>query len=137
MSPYKRPEILSNRIIMRTTPGTIGLIRRKVAFQFFRCPHGGRGKYFEGCFSCPHGGRGEHFATLDNAVCDVRQRRPYLRRGPGAAGAPPGIRYSIWNVSSLFVCVHMCSTWLDRFGFVLALVEARTRSLDASSICLI
>ena len=32
---YKRPEILSNWIIMRTNPGTIGLIRRKVAFHFF------------------------------------------------------------------------------------------------------
>ena len=124
---YKRPEILTNQIIMTTNPGTFGLICRKVAFHFFSCPHGGRGKYFGGFFSCPHGGMGKYlvgflrlvrpqlyvyfdlnftsisasilrlllpFSMLDNAVCDVRQRRPYRRRrkrrgGLGGQEPPP------------------------------------------------
>ena len=29
--------------------------------SFVSCPHGGRGKYFGGCFGCPHGCRGKYF----------------------------------------------------------------------------
>ena len=57
---YKRPEILSNRIISEPNLGTFGLIRRKVAFFFVSCPHGGRGEHF--------GRQITPFATLDNAV---------------------------------------------------------------------
>ena len=31
---------------------------------FFRCPHGGRDKYFGVFFSCPHGGRGTYFVGV-------------------------------------------------------------------------
>ena len=60
---YKRPDILSNRIISEPNLGTFGLIPRKVSFSF-SCPHGGRGKYFGTFFSCPHGGRGKYFGSF-------------------------------------------------------------------------
>ena len=33
-NPHQRPEILWSGIVIRTNPGTIGQIRRKVAFHF-------------------------------------------------------------------------------------------------------
>ena len=74
---YKRPEILSNRIISEPNLWTFGLIRRKVAFFCCSCPHGGRGKYFGGFDSCPRGGRGKYFGR--SFSCPHGGRGKYFR----------------------------------------------------------